>query len=335
MKATHADNPGEAMETASIGLDGVLLALGVITVALAWKVWGEQSGHRYLIFFALGLVLLSLVHLLETLMFRFLGFLGAEFMELVHRMLVLAGFLWLVYGLARIGATLLDQSRRLQQSHDAILQVLSSALDLRDQATEGHSRRVAQLTVVIAEQAGLPEEDVELIEHAGILHDIGKIGVLDSVLSKPGPLTDREWEEMRRHPCLGYRIIQGISFLREAAQIVHAHHERYDGRGYPRGLAGEDIPVGARLFSMADAYDAMTSNRPYGKALSHREAVTEIVRNSGTQFDPAAVQAFLAAERRGLIPPAPASIESVPSRSEDEHDQLCCPQLGGRSKLVA
>jgi len=335
METRRTDNLGAAMETASISLDGVLVALGVVTVALAWKVWGDQPGRRHLIFFALGLVLLSLVHLLETLMFRFMGFLGAEFMELVHRVLVLTGFLWLVYGLARIGATLLDQSRRLHQSYDAILQVLSSALDLRDRATEGHSRRVAQLTAVIAEQAGLPKEDIELIEHAGILHDIGKIGVLDSVLSKPGPLTEGEWEEMRRHPCLGYRIIQGVSFLQEAAQIVHAHHERYDGQGYPRGLAGEDIPLGARLFSVADAYDAMTSNRPYGNVLSHREAVNEIVRNSGTQFDPLAVQAFLTAEGRGLIPVALASMESAPIRPDGEDDQRCCPQLDARSEQAA
>jgi len=154
---------------------------------------------------------------------------------------------------------------------------------------------------MVAWQMGLRKEEVRQIEKAAILHDIGKIGVADAVLAKPGPLDDTEWAEMRRHPELGCRMLQGIDFLRDAAEIVHSHHEHYDGSGYPRGLKGDKIPLGARIFAVVDAYDAMTSYRPYRKARPHRKAVEEIVRNSGIQFDPDVVRAFLEAEKRGLL----------------------------------
>jgi HD-GYP domain-containing protein (c-di-GMP phosphodiesterase class II) len=143
------------------------------------------------------------------------------------------------------------------------------------------------------------------IEKAAILHDIGKIGVADAVLAKPGPLDDSEWVEMKRHPELGHQIINEIDFLRDAAEIVYAHHEHYDGHGYPRGLKGEEIPLGARIFAVVDAYEAMTSHRPYRKALPHRKAIEEIVRNANSQFDPEVVRAFLEAEKRGLLDDEP------------------------------
>ncbi|MFQ6019798.1 MAG: HD domain-containing phosphohydrolase [Dehalococcoidia bacterium] len=196
---------------------------------------------------------------------------------------------------------LTDQSARLKESYDSILQVLCAALDARDRATEGHSRRVSRLASTVAKQLEISGDMLRIIEQAAILHDIGKIGVADAVLSKPGSLTDEEWEEMRRHPGLGYQMIKDIPFLKEAAMIVYAHHERYEGKGYPQGLARDEIPLGARIFSVVDAYDAMTSDRPYRKAMSHKKAVEEIVRNSGIQFDPQIVEAFLRAEKRSLI----------------------------------
>lgn len=203
----------------------------------------------------------------------------------------------LVVGLA------LENMRLTNREYESIMQVLCSALDMRDSATEGHSQRVSKMAGTVAQQMGLAAADVRLIERAAALHDIGKIGVADAVLSKPGPLSDEEWVEMRRHPRLGYEIVDGIEALRTAADIVHTHHERYDGDGYPRGIAADEIPIGARIFAVVDAYDAMTSHRPYRRACSHGEAVEEIVRNSGTQFDPAVVQAFLEVERAGLIAP--------------------------------
>jgi HD-GYP domain-containing protein (c-di-GMP phosphodiesterase class II) len=189
----------------------------------------------------------------------------------------------------------------LKSSYDSIVAVLCAALDLRDNVTHGHARRVSELASVVAWQMGLRKEEERRIEKAAILNDIGKMGVADAVLAKPGPLDDAEWAEMKRHPELGYRMLKGIDFLKDAAEIVYAHHERYDGAGYPRGLKGDQIPLGARIFAVVDAYDAMTSHRPYRKARPHQKAVEEIVRNSGIQFDPDVVRAFLEAEKQGLL----------------------------------
>ncbi len=192
------------------------------------------------------------------------------------------------------------QAAELKESYDSIVAVLCSALDLRDNVTYGHAKRVSELASMVAWLMGLREDQVRQIEKAAILHDIGKIGVADAVLSKPGALDESEWAEMRRHPELGYQILQGNDFLRSAAEVVYAHHERFDGSGYPRGLRGDDIPLGARIFAVVDAYDAMTSHRPYRKAQPHLKAIEEIARNAGGQFDPTVVRAFLEAEKRGL-----------------------------------
>ncbi len=180
----------------------------------------------------------------------------------------------------------------------AVVEVLSTALDIRDNMTHRHARRVARMAAVMAKEMGLEPEKVLEIEYAAALHDIGKIGVADSILRKAAPLNDEEWRDMRRHSELGYEILKGIDFLRVAAEIVWAHHERYDGKGYPRGLAGEEIPLGARVFGVVDAYDAMTSRRPYRQAMSREQACIEIASNAGTQFDSQVVDAFLAMIRR-------------------------------------
>jgi HD-GYP domain-containing protein (c-di-GMP phosphodiesterase class II) len=138
------------------------------------------------------------------------------------------------------------------------------------------------------------------MQRGGLLHDIGKIGVSDTILHKPGPLTDDEWVDMRKHPRIGHDMISDIGFLSGAAEIVMAHHERYDGKGYPRGLKAEEIPIGARIFVIADTFDAMTSDRPYRRALTPQASREEIIRCSGTQFDPKCVQAFLLAWDRML-----------------------------------
>ena len=203
--------------------------------------------------------------------------------------------------LRRQQAALECRTGELKSSYDSIVAVLCSALDLRDNVTSGHAKRVSELASIVAWQLGLRKDEVRQMEKAAILHDIGKIGVADAVLRKPGPLDEFEWEEMRRHPELGYQILQGIDFLKDAADVVYAHHERFDGSGYPRGLKGEQIPLGARIFAVVDAYDAMTSHRPYRKAIPHHVAAEEIVRNAGSQFDPEVVKAFLEAEKRGLL----------------------------------
>ena len=183
--------------------------------------------------------------------------------------------------------------RELQDTYRATLEALGSALDTRDVGTEAHSRRVRGYALTIARAQGVPEHDVKDIEHGVLLHDIGKIGIPDAILLKPGPLTPEEWIIMRTHPEVGRRLIERIPFLRGAVPIVYHHHEKWDGTGYPLGLRGEAIPLGARIFAVADAFDAMIFDRPYSKAVSYEAARKEIQRCAGTHFDPAVVEAFL------------------------------------------
>lgn len=187
-----------------------------------------------------------------------------------------------------------DALQQLEASYDATLRALTSALDLRDRETAGHSERVTAYTLELARAVGITDPaELSRIRRGAWLHDIGKIGVPDAILHKPGPLDDAERERMRLHPELGFRILQGVPFLRDATDIVLYHHERWDGSGYPRGLRGAEIPLPARLFAVADTLDAITSDRPYRRAQSFERARTIIQEGSGTQFDPEVVRAFL------------------------------------------
>jgi putative nucleotidyltransferase with HDIG domain len=182
---------------------------------------------------------------------------------------------------------------QLEQSYDDTLEALGGALDLKDAETEGHSKRVTAYTIAIAKAIKVDAVLLPQIARAAFLHDIGKMAIPDQILRKPGPLTHEERGVMRTHCEIGYNMVTRIPFLREAAEIVLSHQEFYDGTGYPRGLRGEQIPLGARIFAVADALDAMISDRPYRKALSISHAREEIQRCSGTQFDPAVVAVFL------------------------------------------
>jgi response regulator RpfG family c-di-GMP phosphodiesterase len=183
--------------------------------------------------------------------------------------------------------------QELEQTYGTTLEALGSALDTRDIGTESHSRRVHGYALATAKEYGVPSDLLRDLAHGVLLHDIGKIGIPDAILLKPGPLTPEEWRVMRTHPEIGKRLIERIPFLRGAVPIVYSHHEKWDGTGYPRGLQGEDIPLGARIFSAVDAFDAMTFDRPYSKAVAFDAAKTEIKRCAGTHFDPAVVEAFL------------------------------------------
>ena len=180
----------------------------------------------------------------------------------------------------------------IQITHDATIDALSAALDYRDNETEGHSQRVVRYSLEIGKVLGLERRNLEVLARGTLLHDIGKIGVPDSILWKPGKLTDEEWVEMRKHVEYGFKMLKSIHFLRDAALIVQHHHERYDGSGYPNRMSGDNIVIGARIFAIADTYDAMTTNRPYRKALTDRDAREEIKRCNGTQFDPKITEAF-------------------------------------------
>lgn len=195
----------------------------------------------------------------------------------------------------------LEKTRALNQAltslenvHSATLDALSMALDFRDQSTSGHSRRVADLTAGAAKSFGIRDGMLVQIEHGALLHDIGKLKIPDSILWKPAKLTDEEWQTMRRHAEYGYQFLTNIGFLHDAAEIVYAHHEKFDGTGYPRGLRAEAIPFGARVFTIVDAIDAMIYKRPYNKPISFADAAAEVRRCAGTQFDPTLVESTLA-----------------------------------------
>jgi response regulator RpfG family c-di-GMP phosphodiesterase len=190
---------------------------------------------------------------------------------------------------AKLNRALLE----IDETYQATLEALAASLDARERETGRHSQRVMRFTVTLARQMGVSEEKLQGIARGALLHDIGKIGVLDSILLKPGQLTELEWSEMRKHPQIGYEILKGIPFLEDAREIVLCHQERWDGGGYPRGLYGDERPLGARIFTVADTLDAMTSNRCYRNALPYHVAREEITRCSGSQFDPQVVEAFL------------------------------------------
>ncbi len=186
-----------------------------------------------------------------------------------------------------------DMSKELDQAYTGTLESLVTALDVRDQETRGHSVRVATHSLEIAKLIGIKDpEELAMVYRGALMHDVGKIGVPDGVLLKPGSLTEEEWKLMRRHPALGYRILAQVPYLRPTAQIVLAHHERWDGEGYPRRLKGEGIPLGARIFAVCDTYDAIISDRPYRRGKAPDEALAEILRCAGTQFDPKLMEAF-------------------------------------------
>ena len=208
-----------------------------------------------------------------------------------------------------------------RDKYDAVIGSLCGALELEDSMRANHVARVRQLACILAAEMGLGKDDIGLLQKASILADTGKIEIAQGILSKPGALTEQEWAEMKRHPEFGYNFLISIRPLRDASEIVLAHHERYDGQGYPRGLKGDEIPMGARIFTIVDAYTAMTSDRPHRKKISHEVAIKEILRNSLTQFDPEVVRAFVRCEERGLIvdpervgtPAAPSATDPVAS----------------------
>lgn len=183
--------------------------------------------------------------------------------------------------------------RELERSYDMTLEALGDALDLKDAETEGHSRRVTAYTIAIAKAMGLPQEQIPTIARGAFLHDIGKLAIPDAILRKPGKLTPDEMATMREHCYKGYQIVKKIPFLADACEIIYSHQERFDGTGYPRGLKGKEIPLGARIFSVADTLDAITVDRVYREKQTYQAAREEIKRWSGRQFDPDVVDAFL------------------------------------------
>jgi len=212
-----------------------------------------------------------------------------------------AALLQTLRSLSREKVTVDDRIEAVRQQYNSIIEGLTAAMGLQDDLRASHGRRVSDLAFILAQQMGVYREEGQLIQRAAVLADIGKMDVAESILSKPGELDDQEWVEMQRHPEFGHKILLEVLHLSDAAEIVLAHHERFDGQGYPHGLRGEAIPMGSRIYAVADAYVAMTSDRPHRKKMTHEMALREILRNSLTQFDPEVVRAFVQAEELGLI----------------------------------
>ncbi|HVS06110.1 MAG TPA: HD domain-containing phosphohydrolase [Candidatus Dormibacteraeota bacterium] len=208
-----------------------------------------------------------------------------------------------------MAASLEQKTTELEESYFASIESLARAIDARDPSTFGHSRRVAAISLEIAQAMGIDAESRKTLRRAALLHDIGKIGIEDRVLHKSGPLTDDEWDSMKQHPLIGYKMLSGLNYLKPSLLGVLHHHERWDGKGFPAGLKGAAIPTHIRILSVADALDAMTSDRPYRKGLPFEDALAEIQNRAGTQFEPAAFEALMkcASAVRVLLMEKPSS----------------------------
>lgn len=189
-------------------------------------------------------------------------------------------------------ANLEEAHRQLIKAYDATIEGWSLAMDLRDKETEGHTQRVTDLTIELAKAMGMNDEKLVHVRRGALLHDIGKLGIPDNILLKTGALTDEEWSTMHMHPQFAHDMLHTIDYLLPAIAIPYCHHEKWDGSGYPQGLKGEEIPIEARLFSVVDVWDALTSDRPYRPAWDKQKALDYIKEKSGTQFDPAVVELF-------------------------------------------
>lgn len=196
---------------------------------------------------------------------------------------------------ARLFKTIKLSNEELSRAYDATLQGWSLVLELRDQETQGHTMRVTELTEALARKIGVPDEAMPHIHRGALLHDIGKMGIPDTILKKPGPLTEQEWEIMRKHPEYARRFLAHIDYLAPALDIPYCHHEKWDGSGYPQGLVGEEIPLAARIFAVVDVFDALTSDRPYRRAWETQDALEYISEQAGKYFDPKIPPIFLSA----------------------------------------
>ena len=212
----------------------------------------------------------------------------------------------------------LKAARELEEAYNALLEGWSRALDLRDHETEGHSRRVTEMSVRLARAIGITGEDLENVRRGALLHDIGKMGIPDAILRKPGPLTAEEWDVMRQHPQMGFDLLSQVSFLHKARDIVLWHHEKWDGTGYPHKLHGDTIPLAARIFAVVDVWDALSNDRPYRKA-SLPEEVRAIIRSLiGTHFDPYVAETFL----QLITPSQELPAKETPTHEQSEHPRI-------------
>lgn len=219
---------------------------------------------------------------------------AAQLAQAKEQLLTLARDVNAMYQSERARARELEEAlAALQENYLATVRTLAFIVEAKDSSTREHLERTHDYARALSRVVNPGQEAGAELSYGFLLHDVGKVGIPESILCKPGPLTDEEYEVMKTHPLIGVQIVAPIKFLGTAVEVIRCHHERWDGRGYPDGLAGEDIPIGARIFSVCDTFDAMTSDRPYRRALPFDYAVEEIERCGGTQFDPVVVDAFV------------------------------------------
>ena len=240
--------------------------------------------------FLVGAFLLSVFSAFQKLLMHEVGLILNLRSYLVP--VVYGGITGLILGLWYM--RLKQKERELLEAYNTTLKGWAKAVEIRDKNTQDHTERVVLLTEKLARAMGVPEKDLVHMRRGALLHDIGKIGVPDAILGKPGALTDEEWAIMQRHPVRAREMLEGVDFLRPAIAIPCCHHERWDGSGYPKGTSGEDIPLAARIFALIDVWDALVNDRPYRKAWSPEDAIAYIKKNSGTLFDPKVVEVFSA-----------------------------------------
>jgi len=268
---------------------------GKVNGAHSQKVASREIGVRGTIATMSGLILFGLMLAVATIA-------ASALAAMVVACVALAATLLLtLLALRRERERVEGRVEGVHQKYSSIVAALTSAMGLRDDMSASHALRVSELAFIVAQEMRLGREETQLIQRAAVLADIGKMEIAEGILNKTGELSEGEWDEMRRHPELGAKILTDILNLSDAAEVVLAHHERFDGQGYPYGLKGDAIPVGSRIYAVADAYVAMTSDRPHRKKMSHEMALKEILRNSLTQFDPDVVRAFVRAEEMGLL----------------------------------
>jgi len=249
----------------------IAIALGMILRKSPWSVW--VGNFRWSVPNFMALVPLGF---LLALLYKNWGSLG---LFLVFVPLLVSRHSFQLY---------IDMRENYLNTVEALVQ----ALEAKDTYTSGHSERVGKLAVAIAEELNMSEDKIESLKYAAVLHDVGKIGVSETILNKEGKLLDSEWQAIRSHPVIGQTIIKGIKFLFDIGEVVRHHHERYDGKGYPDGIKGIEIPLESRIIAVADTYDAITSDRSYRKGSTHEEAIAEIKKVSGSQLDPELVEIF-------------------------------------------
>lgn len=270
--------------------------------ALAVNIWANLDEYRS---FLLSMQLQNQVNNMEAIFKNkrgehWFGLISARIIE-VNREPCIISIIRDITERKRAEIELQRAHQYLAEAYDETIEGWSRVLDLRDKETEGHTQRVTEAAVRLARALGMSEDDIVHLRRGALLHDIGKMGISDRILQKPGALTDEEWAEMRKHPEYALQMLYPISYLRPALDIPYCHHERWDGSGYPRGLKGEEIPLAARIFSIVDVWDALLSNRPYRRGCTEESVLEYIRKYSGIYFDPKIVEVFIELHNKGVF----------------------------------